>query len=406
MIRTPRTAYRAPSVIRLQHQIRRPRPRVKLTRREVFTRDRYTCQYCGHAGHDLTLDHVLPRHRGGGALVGEPGHGLQGRATTARAGGRRTRRACGCTAHRSSPGTTSTRCSRRTSPTNGTRHGGHTCSSAATDRAARPAARRRRCGHGDRRCRPRDRARAPRASCEPMATPRYVVGGSVRDVLLGRPAADWDLATDALPERVVGLLPDAAYENRFGTVGVRRPDGVHEITTFRSDHEYADFRRPHRVEFGDSIAARPGQARLHRQRDGLGRTGGRLRIRRARCRARRRRPRGRRRNGRRRNRRRGDGRRGDGRRCPRARRSARRSRRLLRPAPPRRRRPGRAVRGGRAAHDPGRPARGDPRLHDRTGDAGGRSRTGRSWRGTSRANGSRSSSASCSRPTGRRSGCA
>jgi len=81
----------------------------------------------------------------------------------------------------------------------------------------------------------------------------YVVGGSVRDVLLGRPAADWDLATDALPERVVALLSDAAYENRFGTVGVRRPDGVHEITTFRSDHEYADFRRPHRVEFGDSI---------------------------------------------------------------------------------------------------------------------------------------------------------
>jgi 5-methylcytosine-specific restriction endonuclease McrA len=65
MIRTPRTEYRAPSVIRLQHQIRRPRPRVKLTRREVFTRDRYTCQYCGHSGHDLTLDHVVPRHRGG-----------------------------------------------------------------------------------------------------------------------------------------------------------------------------------------------------------------------------------------------------------------------------------------------------------------------------------------------------
>jgi tRNA nucleotidyltransferase (CCA-adding enzyme) len=81
----------------------------------------------------------------------------------------------------------------------------------------------------------------------------YVVGGSIRDVLLGRPAADWDLATDALPERVVKVLDDAAYENRFGTVGVRRADGIHEVTTFRSDHEYADFRRPHHVEFGDSI---------------------------------------------------------------------------------------------------------------------------------------------------------
>jgi putative nucleotidyltransferase with HDIG domain len=77
----------------------------------------------------------------------------------------------------------------------------------------------------------------------------YVVGGSVRDVLLGRPAADWDLATDATPERILALVPDAVYENRFGTVGVRRHDGVHEVTTFRRDHEYADFRRPHRVEF-------------------------------------------------------------------------------------------------------------------------------------------------------------
>ena len=66
LIRTPREAFRAPSVIRLQHQIRRPRPRVKLTRREVFSRDRHTCQYCGHQSHDLTLDHVVPRHRGGG----------------------------------------------------------------------------------------------------------------------------------------------------------------------------------------------------------------------------------------------------------------------------------------------------------------------------------------------------
>ena len=66
MVRTPRTEYRAPSVIRLQYLIRRPRPRVKLSRREVFARDRHTCQYCGRQTHDLTLDHVVPRHRGGG----------------------------------------------------------------------------------------------------------------------------------------------------------------------------------------------------------------------------------------------------------------------------------------------------------------------------------------------------
>ncbi len=65
-LHTPRAAYRAPSVIRLQHQVRRPRPRVKLSRREIFVRDQHTCQYCGRQGNDMTLDHVLPRHRGGG----------------------------------------------------------------------------------------------------------------------------------------------------------------------------------------------------------------------------------------------------------------------------------------------------------------------------------------------------
>lgn len=83
----------------------------------------------------------------------------------------------------------------------------------------------------------------------------YVVGGSLRDALLGRPADDWDLATDALPERTREIFPESAYENRFGTVAVRRGRGVYEVTTFRSDHDYADFRRPHRVEFGASIEA-------------------------------------------------------------------------------------------------------------------------------------------------------
>ena len=81
----------------------------------------------------------------------------------------------------------------------------------------------------------------------------YVVGGSLRDVLLGRRPSDWDLAAGALPERLVEVFPGAVYENRFGTVGVRRDGEVFEITTFRSDHDYADFRRPHRVEFGDTI---------------------------------------------------------------------------------------------------------------------------------------------------------
>jgi len=45
--------------------IKRPRQPRKLTRLEVFHRDQYTCQYCGKQSHQLTLDHVIPRYRGG-----------------------------------------------------------------------------------------------------------------------------------------------------------------------------------------------------------------------------------------------------------------------------------------------------------------------------------------------------
>jgi len=64
-IRTVSELIPRPSVIRLEMQIQRPRPRVKLTRREVFRRDNYTCQYCGRRDGGLTVDHVLPRHLGG-----------------------------------------------------------------------------------------------------------------------------------------------------------------------------------------------------------------------------------------------------------------------------------------------------------------------------------------------------
>ena len=81
----------------------------------------------------------------------------------------------------------------------------------------------------------------------------YVVGGAIRDVVAGRTGHDWDLATSALPEETQGLFERAVYENRFGTVAVRIDGDEHQITTFRSDHDYADFRRPHRVEFGTSL---------------------------------------------------------------------------------------------------------------------------------------------------------
>jgi 5-methylcytosine-specific restriction endonuclease McrA len=64
-VHTVRELYPRPSVIRLDYMIKRPRPRVRLSKRELFRRDHYRCQYCGAKAAHLTIDHVIPRHRGG-----------------------------------------------------------------------------------------------------------------------------------------------------------------------------------------------------------------------------------------------------------------------------------------------------------------------------------------------------
>jgi tRNA nucleotidyltransferase (CCA-adding enzyme) len=81
----------------------------------------------------------------------------------------------------------------------------------------------------------------------------YVVGGAVRDTLLGRTASDWDVATSARPEKIAELFSNGRYENKFGTVTV--PSGGFDVqtTTFRRDHLYGDHRRPDSVTFTDSV---------------------------------------------------------------------------------------------------------------------------------------------------------
>ena len=66
VVRSARRVYERPSVIRLGYMVHRPRPRVRLNKREVFRRDQFSCQYCGRPSAPLTLDHVVPRTRGGG----------------------------------------------------------------------------------------------------------------------------------------------------------------------------------------------------------------------------------------------------------------------------------------------------------------------------------------------------
>ena len=65
IVRTVNEAYESPSVLRLRHYVRRPRPELRLSRRSILARDNYACQYCGMHSKDLTIDHVIPKRLGG-----------------------------------------------------------------------------------------------------------------------------------------------------------------------------------------------------------------------------------------------------------------------------------------------------------------------------------------------------
>ena len=88
----------------------------------------------------------------------------------------------------------------------------------------------------------------------------YLVGGSVRDLLLQKPIKDWDFTTSAAPEQILQLFPQGFYDNKFGTVGIpveTAPDGqrsILEITTFRTEDGYSDSRHPENVNWGKSLA--------------------------------------------------------------------------------------------------------------------------------------------------------
>ena len=64
-IHSPNVSFPVPSVIRLAYLVRRPFAKRKLSKKEIFLRDRHTCQYCGQQVPELTLDHVKPRRHGG-----------------------------------------------------------------------------------------------------------------------------------------------------------------------------------------------------------------------------------------------------------------------------------------------------------------------------------------------------
>ncbi len=85
----------------------------------------------------------------------------------------------------------------------------------------------------------------------------YLVGGSLRNILLEKQVKDWDLTTNATPEQILALFPEGFYDNVFGTVGIplmfNQEKIVIEITTFRTEEGYANNRHPDKVSWGKTI---------------------------------------------------------------------------------------------------------------------------------------------------------
>jgi poly(A) polymerase/tRNA nucleotidyltransferase (CCA-adding enzyme) len=86
----------------------------------------------------------------------------------------------------------------------------------------------------------------------------YVVGGCVRDFLLGITPKDWDATTNAKPEEIQKVFPDSFYENNFLTVTARTGSqdsklAEIEITTYRLEAEYSDKRHPDQVKYAEKL---------------------------------------------------------------------------------------------------------------------------------------------------------
>lgn len=102
----------------------------------------------------------------------------------------------------------------------------------------------------------------------------FLVGGCVRDLIMKREPKDWDITTNATPDEIIGLFEKTVYENNFGTVGVCIPKEevtqetskenagsvtcvtkyhILEVTPYRTESKYTDFRHPDEISFADNI---------------------------------------------------------------------------------------------------------------------------------------------------------
>ena len=84
----------------------------------------------------------------------------------------------------------------------------------------------------------------------------YIVGGAVRDTVMGKLTNDWDMTTNAKPEEILDTIEGGLYNNQFGTVFSPNPDDPdrpHEITTFRKEEGYSDSRHPDKITWGKTL---------------------------------------------------------------------------------------------------------------------------------------------------------
>lgn len=86
----------------------------------------------------------------------------------------------------------------------------------------------------------------------------YVVGGAVRELMLGKEITDWDFTTDATPEQIILLFPDSFYHNTYGTVTVKWPQQsenpqLFEITPYRVEGGYSNNRHPDEIRWAQTL---------------------------------------------------------------------------------------------------------------------------------------------------------
>lgn len=87
----------------------------------------------------------------------------------------------------------------------------------------------------------------------------YLVGGCVRDILLGRKPKDWDITTNATPDKIQAIFTKTVYENTFGTVAVIDENTTDptlksiEVTPYRTESSYSDRRHPDEVKFSNKL---------------------------------------------------------------------------------------------------------------------------------------------------------